>query len=402
MCIVTEANYCILACDMPTWMDRWASYQGSPRVRQDGDVVWRAVTFSTHDVAIPAKILSWNGLVPSTGCSNVKNVSVSIDFGHVLTLGVPAACVFVRGVAMHMEAPCAPGKSLPASRELLRYLNAVEQVLFGRSWISRCCGSRYNQLATQVACIALFIVVQCVTVNVQDFSLTVHADLKERPSNSSILPLSTTGNAVEVRVASLRIIPARPNGRSSTPRIYGANVRVDVSGLDLICSLLPHSSSHKVMRRWGFEAGINMWNHSTTLLSAADIHVDAAVASKAVIMQCSAVETLVLSNVVQQIFRCQTLGHYAIHRPRTGVLNDPSGWWRYAARCVLQHICEYSDEPCWPVHHLRRLPALLKAYTFHRLQPGETTSSFCGFYANLSSSEHAQGERDDGACDNVM
>lgn len=339
----------------------------------DGDVALSAVILDAHNIAIPVHRLTSNWLVPSADCCVIKHIICSVDVGPMLKLRAPAICVSVMGVTVRMEVSSTPSRRRIVSPELLRYLNAVEAILFSRNRICRLYGMLHHLMATTALRSALFVMAQCIAVDMHDLAIQICTGLTcDSSVTSSLVHLPTPG-CVDIHVAGFKVHPAKPSRRSGMVSFYRAEVFVAVMGVDVACFPLLSGPPQKVIKRWGFEAELKLGNQASSMITAADIQIDAKVAAKAMILQCTAADVLALRKVLQAYMRCQALHVHAGHRPCNTVQMDPAAWWRYATRCVLHHICTYPDEPRWPVHQLGKLPGLLSAYEMQRKRPGEST-----------------------------
>eukprot|EP00892_Ulva_mutabilis_P007519 jgi/Ulvmu1/5139/UM021_0156.1 len=328
------------------------------------------VVFEVQDVPIPAQWLTGNCLLPSPDCV-IKRTICSVELYPLLRIRAPAVHVSVTGVTVRLGIQHSPSTSSSIARELLRYLDTIDSILFARSWVFQWCRALHQRLATMTVCIGLFIVAHCVAVDMHDISMQICTGLRHHPSNTTTPAVHATGSAVDIHVARLKLHSARLGRETSSLSLCTAQMLVAVMGVDVACVCLPSGSPCKIMKRWAMEATLKIGKQGAAGFTVADIYIDATVVTKAIILQATAAEIWVFQDMIQAYARCQALNKYAGHRPDNGVQADPAAWWRYAVRSVLHHICAYPNEPYWPVHHIRKLPALLQEYALQRKQPGK-------------------------------
>lgn len=333
-----------------------------------------AVTLEAENLSIPACCFSWIGPVaaPSESVCVIKHVILSVDVSPMLKLGFPHVVVFFNGADMCIKLQRMPSVGQPsfAFGELIRYLIAVERILFTKLWILRFWDDLQQSIATQAAALALFTAAQCLTVSVRAFSLRILTS--HCPGNIDIRNLPEATSAVRMHIASIRLLPARTRNQRFWSGMRNAEVEVVAGGIDLTCCFLRSASELKMLRRWGFEASVKLYNKVAQILQVAKVHGQAKVTAKALVLCCGPEQVQVLHKLVHAYIWYKALLMYAGHRPSQEVQKDPAAWWRYAIRCTLHHICQYPAESSCSLHHLGKLPKLLDAYARQQKRPGES------------------------------
>lgn len=303
----------------------------------------------------------------------MQHVVLSLDFTNLLKLRLPQIVVCLNNVHMRMEVQQIPSGVGPnvALRERLRYLKAVEGLLFRKVWPFRCFEGLTQCIVSQAAAMALCMAAHCVTVNLRNISIRIIAGARlgdvQYPTN---LPTSTSGVGLELLIAGFTLCPAQAKNCKYFMKLRSAGVRIEAVGIDLACRFLHNDCMSKVLRRWGIEASVKLWNQAAKLTQAAEVCAKITIRTKSVVLECGTAQVMVLCRVVHAYMKYHSLLVYACHRPSMPVQKDPAAWWRYAMRCVLQHICEYSEGQCWRPQLLGKLPLLLDEYARQNKRPG--------------------------------
>lgn len=323
-------------------------------------------------MSIPARYSSWLAPVasPSDRICAIKHAILSVDISPILKLRFPHVLVFLNGAELCFQLYRTPsdGQCSCEIGGLVRYLIALERILFKRLWILRFWEGLQQSLATQAAVLALFTAAQCVTVDLRAISLRVLTSSCLESTEFTTTPEETS--VVRMDIANIRLQPARTSKRNFLSSMRHAGIEITIGGIDLTLLFLQSVSKVRIIRRWGFEATVQLCNQVAQILQLAKIHGHATVTAKSLVLYCGPEQVQLLQKVVHAHMRYMALAKYVGHRPPTEVQKDPAAWWRYAIRCTLHHICQYQDDTSCSLHHLGKLPSLLDAYARQKKRPG--------------------------------
>lgn len=258
------------------------------------------------------------------------------------------------------------------THERLTYLRATESILFRRWCIIGWFHELRCMVVTKLFAMVLVIAVQCVHMRLHDIGFRLCTSIHQ-DSESCNGDLLFSGHCLDMHITNFEISPTQAQGIGTSDRLRISENRLLAVGVELTCCIQASQTRYKLLRRWGFEAVINISYKPLNPYPQPQVDIRGSLFAKALVFESCSEQVEVLWQLAYEYLQCCLAQQYAGIRPTECVDKDPAAWWRYAIKRVLKHSC--LKEPCWSVHLLRKLPSLLKAYEQAQKRPGRSRFS---------------------------